>query len=66
MNWPAVASYLYSINGGDLQTVAAGADGRATIAWAPEFEGGNYMDVLAVSPDGTQSESSNFYYFNVA
>ena len=49
-----------------MLTVAAGADGRATIAWAPEFAGVNYMMVLAVSPDGTQSEMSNVYYFDVA
>jgi hypothetical protein len=62
----AIQGYQYAFDGAEFTFVPAGADGRASITWAPEFPEYNVLEVYAVDPDGTWSLYSNQYYFNVA
>ncbi|MFI1195416.1 hypothetical protein ACH4T9_19460 [Micromonospora sp. NPDC020750] len=66
-NWDEVTEYRYRFSGdSELQTVAAGPDGTATITWTPAASGFESVEVYAVRPDGKQSYYSNSYYFMVA
>lgn len=63
---PEVGSYEYSFNGAAPVSVPADAQGRATITWAPETSGSNYLEVSAILKDGTPGDFfSNFYPFEV-
>jgi hypothetical protein len=62
----AVASYRYILpNGVDTLTVPARPDNTATITFAPDVSGNQFMQVWAVAPDGTIS-NANLYSFAVA
>jgi hypothetical protein len=51
-----VASYRYAFGDGDQQTVVAGQDGSAVLAWTPQ-QGGYYtLTVTSVDKDGNQSQ----------
>ena len=65
--WTDTAGYLYTFD--DFATtheVAAGSDGRATVNFTPTVSGWNSVTVFALKPDGTWSEYSAYYQFNVA
>jgi hypothetical protein len=65
--WTDVAAYRYIFDfEGDFIDVPAGADGRATITWAPARAGYTTLMVHAVRPDGRVSDYANFYSFQVA
>ncbi|BCJ44624.1 hypothetical protein GCM10010168_14370 [Actinoplanes ianthinogenes] len=66
--WHEVASYRYVFDDWSAEptVVPAGEDGRATITWTPETDGYHFVEVYAVKPDGTLSEYSNYYQFQVA
>jgi hypothetical protein len=53
---PGVASYRYSMNGADEETIAAGADGTATVTYTPGSWGYNEVRVTSVGSDGTESD----------
>ncbi|MET8229496.1 hypothetical protein ABZS77_02300 [Micromonospora sp. NPDC005298] len=53
---PDVASYRYSFNGADEQTIAAGPDGTATVTYTPVSWGYNEVQVTSVGADGTESD----------
>jgi hypothetical protein len=53
---PDVASYRYSLNGADEQTIAAGPDGTATVTYTPGYWGYSEVRVTSVGADGTESE----------
>lgn len=59
------ASYVYSFNDGPESTVAAEADGTATVSYAPHAAGFNQLEVRAVDPAGFES-MNRFYSFQVA
>jgi len=61
-----LSGYRYSVNGGPAQFLAAGSAGTATLTWAPDTVGYNYLEVFAVAADGTLSDYENFYGFTVA
>lgn len=46
--------------------VSAGADGTATITWAPEHSGWVDLFVHAIRADGSTSDANSNYYFEVA
>jgi hypothetical protein len=69
--WTEVAGYRYCFNwdpfgGPEFVFVQAGPDHRATVTWTPGTSGSNNLDVYAVRPDGTMSEYSNGYSFQVS
>jgi hypothetical protein len=65
--WTDTAAYRYGFSDdGELTDVAAGADGRATVTWAPETSGWVTLTVYAVRADGTVSDYANWYSFEVA
>jgi hypothetical protein len=53
---PDVASYRYSMNGADEETIPAGADGTATVTYTPGSWGYQDVRVTSVGADGTESE----------
>ncbi|MFI6267689.1 hypothetical protein [Micromonospora zamorensis] len=53
---PDVASYRYSLNGADEETIAAGPDGTATVTYTPSSWGYNEVRVTSVGADGTESD----------
>ncbi|GAA1624915.1 hypothetical protein [Actinoplanes couchii] len=53
---PGVASYRYSLNGADEETIPAGADGTATVTYTPSSWGYHTVNVTSVGSDGTESE----------
>jgi hypothetical protein len=64
--WTDTVAYRYSFTDeSDLTEVAADSDGRATITWAPEASGPVTLIVYAVRADGTVSDYSNYYSFEV-
>lgn len=52
---PNVASYRYSLNGADEETIVAGPDGTATVTHTPTSWGYNEVRVTSVGADGTES-----------
>ncbi|BCJ33081.1 hypothetical protein Athai_05840 [Actinocatenispora thailandica] len=61
---PGVVSFGYAFDWGEPSVVAA-TDGKATIQYTPESNGGHALEVYAILSDGTQL-SSYTYYFTVA
>jgi hypothetical protein len=59
-----VVGYLYMFNWGDTYTVAAGADGTASVTWTPDANGFMEIEVFAQYADGTYSQDYD-YDFNV-
>jgi hypothetical protein len=53
---PDVASYRYSLNGADEETIAAGPDGTATVTYTPGSWGYHEVRVTSVGSDGTESD----------
>ncbi|MFI7210541.1 hypothetical protein ACIBP4_02520 [Micromonospora maritima] len=53
---PDVASYRYSLNGADEETVDAGPDGTATVTYTPGSSGYQEVRVTSVGADGTESD----------
>ncbi|GIE76264.1 hypothetical protein Aph02nite_22140 [Actinoplanes philippinensis] len=53
---PDVASYRYSVDGADEQTIPAGADGTATVTHTPQSWGYSEVRVTSVGSDGTESD----------
>ncbi|MGW3887595.1 hypothetical protein ACWD69_02810 [Micromonospora chokoriensis] len=64
--WTDTTAYRYSFNNAEATEVAADANGRATITWAPTASGFTDLTVYAVRADGTVSAYPNWYYFDVA
>jgi hypothetical protein len=56
---PGVTSYVYSVDWGDMQTLAAGTDGKASFSYTPDTAGMHEIEVYSVTADGSQSD----YYF---
>lgn len=61
---PDVVSYLYGFDSGPQQTVSAGSDGTASISYTPASPDFHYLEVFAVTADGTISDEY-FYGFAV-
>ncbi|WP_433653330.1 hypothetical protein ACQP2C_15140 [Micromonospora zamorensis] len=59
---PDVVSYRYRF-GTVTSTVAAAADGTASVTWAPTKAGFTPLTVWSVNRDGTQSDSASFTFF---
>ncbi|WP_420119533.1 hypothetical protein [Micromonospora sp.] len=53
---PDVASYRYSFNSADEETIQAGPDGTATVTYTPGSWGYNDVRVTSVGADGTESD----------
>ncbi|MGI5524926.1 hypothetical protein ACQEUX_28880 [Micromonospora sp. CA-259024] len=53
---PDVASYRYSLNGADEETIAAGPDGTATVTYTPSSWGYHEVRVTSIGADGTESD----------
>lgn len=62
---PSVVSFGYSFDGAGPTMVDADDDGSATVSWTPTSSGSHYVDVYAITEDGTQL-FTNFYGFGVA
>ncbi|MFF5215191.1 hypothetical protein [Micromonospora sp. NPDC000442] len=60
---PGSTEFVYRYNG-EEQTVAAGADGTATITLTPQYDGSNYLYVSSRTTSGITS-GEDYYYFNV-
>ncbi|MEU7996559.1 hypothetical protein AB0B83_14660 [Micromonospora sp. NPDC049060] len=60
-----VVEYVYSFDGGDPQTVAAGPDGSATITYTPRDVSNQTLEVFSRTGAGVQSEST-YYAFHAA
>jgi hypothetical protein len=59
---PDVVSYRYRF-GTQTSTVAAAADGTASVTWAPTKAGFTSLTVWSVNRDGVLSESASFVFF---
>ncbi|MEV1070920.1 hypothetical protein [Micromonospora parva] len=59
---PDVVSYRYRF-GTVTSTVAAAADGTASVTWAPTKAGLTSLTVWSIDGDGTQSDSASFTFF---
>ncbi|MFC7482273.1 hypothetical protein ACFQX7_22760 [Luedemannella flava] len=57
-----VAEYRYSLDGEDEQTVAAGADGTATVTLTPNRPGLSTLNVTSVGADGATSDTRQQYF----
>lgn len=65
--WAQLGGYTYSFNGSTPVFVAAGADNRATITWAPQRSGYHSLSIRAFAPDGTPAGYVvDYYHFSVA
>ncbi|WP_155369275.1 hypothetical protein [Catellatospora vulcania] len=64
--WVGLSGYEYSFDGVDFTFVAAGADGRASVTWAPQSSGYFNLEVYAVRADGTRGDYSGYHSFIVA
>lgn len=60
---PDVVEYVYSFNFDVEQTVAAGADGSASVTFTPTTVDTNTLYVFSRSADGTVSETGWFDFF---
>ncbi|MGW5556672.1 hypothetical protein ACWER9_05520 [Micromonospora sp. NPDC003944] len=59
---PHVVSYRYSFNT-VTSTVAAAADGTASVTWTPTKAGLTMLTVWSIDRNGTQSASASFIFF---
>ncbi|WP_157562729.1 hypothetical protein [Micromonospora chokoriensis] len=59
---PDVVSYLYRFNT-VTGTVAAAADGTASVTWTPTKAGLTSLSVRSVDRDGNQSDAASFTFF---
>ncbi|MCF0094473.1 hypothetical protein [Micromonospora sp. MH99] len=59
---PDVVSYRYRF-GTVTSTVAAAADGTASVTWTPTKPGFTSLTVWSVNRDGVQSDSTSFVFF---
>ncbi|WP_433368034.1 hypothetical protein ACQPZX_40770 [Actinoplanes sp. CA-142083] len=57
-----VASYRYTVNGGDVRTVAAGADGTGKATYTPADTGLVDLMVSSVGADGTVSSPRHYQF----
>ncbi|MFC1226884.1 hypothetical protein [Streptomyces sp. Sce081] len=57
-----VVSYTYSFDGGPETTVAAGADGTASVEWTPDSDGFHYLTVHATTRSGVQLAERDYYF----
>ncbi|WP_256640721.1 hypothetical protein [Streptomyces murinus] len=57
-------SFTYSFNGGPEATVAAGADGTASVDWTPDSDGDTDLVVSATTGSGIQLAPC-YYFFTV-
>ncbi len=64
--WTNTAAYRYSFGDGPSVEVPAGADGKATVTWTPSAAGPVDLTVDAIRADGSRSDWSNVYSFEVA
>jgi hypothetical protein len=64
--WTEVAGYRYTFDDENFADVTAGADGTATITWTPTVSRSYILSVWAIKADGTWSEYSSYYSFQVA
>lgn len=60
---PGVVSYVYSVDWGDIHTLAVGPDGRASFDYTPDTTGTHEIEVYSVTAGGSQSDY--FYDFDV-
>jgi hypothetical protein len=61
---PDVATYFYSIDWGDAQSLTPGADGSASITWTPDTSGYHEIEVYSIDTSGNMTDY-NFYAFIV-
>ncbi|MEV0217489.1 hypothetical protein [Micromonospora sp. NPDC050695] len=59
---PGTTAYEYSINFGSYTTLAAKADGTATLAWTPQEAGRHYLTVRSVTASGTRSSGTQYIF----
>ncbi|MET8090027.1 hypothetical protein [Micromonospora sp. NPDC005220] len=59
---PGVVSYRYRF-GAVTSTVAAAADGTASVTWAPTRAGLTSLTVWSIDGSGTQSDAASFTFF---
>ncbi|RRQ87411.1 hypothetical protein [Streptomyces griseofuscus] len=57
-----VVSFTYSFNGGPEATVAAGADGTASVDWTPDSDGGTDLMVSATTGSGIQLAPYDYFF----
>ncbi|MDI1464164.1 hypothetical protein QEZ54_24605 [Catellatospora sp. KI3] len=60
---PNVEEYLYSFDWAEAGSVAADADGKATITWTPAESGFHAITVVSRSADGTYSDPTEYYIY---
>ncbi|WP_433299801.1 hypothetical protein ACQP2F_01000 [Actinoplanes sp. CA-030573] len=60
-----VASYRYTVNGGDIRAAAAGADGTAKATFTPADNGLVDLMVSSVAADGTVSTARHYQFVPV-
>ena len=58
-----VTGYTYSFNGEPETTVAAGADGTASVDWTPDSSGSYDLQICATTASGSQLA---VYYYSFA
>lgn len=59
---PGVTEYVWSVAGGPERTVAAEADGTASVTFTTTFGGFHWMEVYSRTADGTVSEAASAYF----
>ncbi len=59
---PGVTEYVWSAVGGPEQTVAAAADGTASVTYTSAFGGLHWIEVYSRTADGTVSETASAYF----
>ncbi|MTK00560.1 hypothetical protein [Micromonospora sp. CP22] len=59
---PGVTEYVWSVVGGPEQTVAAKADGTASVTFTSTFGGFHWMQVYSRTADGTVSGTASVYF----
>ncbi|MCI4063071.1 hypothetical protein MRQ36_10970 [Micromonospora sp. R77] len=59
---PGVTEYVWSVNGGEQHTVAAGQDGKATVTYTPTEAGFQWIEVFSRTADGDESETASGYF----
>ncbi|MGN9908066.1 hypothetical protein ACTMTJ_11020 [Phytohabitans sp. LJ34] len=59
---PDVVAYRYTFGTEAARTVAAEADGRASVTWAPTGAGPITLSVVSVGADGTESEPATYSF----
>ncbi|MFE9201941.1 hypothetical protein [Micromonospora sp. NPDC007230] len=57
---PRTAAYEYSVNDSTYTTIAARADGTATLTWTPPATGMYLLNVRGVTADGIRSISTSY------